>query len=54
MTYRAEFEDDEMEVFEADTHEKAVPEAYKFEKEHGDLFNVTALDEDYNEIETIF
>jgi hypothetical protein len=54
MTYRAEFEDGEMEVFEAENRDKAMEEAFGMAKDHGDVFNVTALDESYNEIETIF
>jgi hypothetical protein len=54
MNYRAEFEDDNMEVFYAESNEKAIEEAYQFETEHGTLFNVTLLDENYNDVETIF
>mgnify|MGYP000944871279 CR=1 FL=1 len=54
MIYKAEFEDGEMEIFEARTSDKAMEEAFNMAKDHGDVFNVTALDGNYNEIETIF
>lgn len=54
MIYKAEFEDEEMEIFEVDNHKTAVQEAYSFENEHGCLFNIILLDDNYNEIRTIF
>jgi hypothetical protein len=53
-TYKAEFADEEMEIFTAETNSQAIDEAYKMEKEHGNVWNIYLLDEDYNEIETIF
>jgi hypothetical protein len=52
--YRAEFEDDNMEVISAETNEEAMDQAFELEKEYGILFNVTLLDDHYNAIETIF
>ncbi|WP_195510159.1 hypothetical protein [Clostridium tyrobutyricum] len=54
MTYKAEFEDEEIEIFDADNHEKAVQEAYKFEKEHGTVFNLFLLNDKYDEIDRVF
>lgn len=54
MKYQAEFEDNEIEVFDAESNEEAITEAFKMEKDHGNLFNVTLLDDDYEEVETIF
>jgi hypothetical protein len=54
MNYRAEFEDDNMEVLTARTNEEATEQAFELEKEHGTLFNVTLLDDNYNDVETIF
>lgn len=49
--YRIELEDDEFEIITADTDQEAIEEAtrlYEF------FYNVIKLDDDYNEIETIF
>ncbi|MBV4426480.1 hypothetical protein [Clostridium tyrobutyricum] len=54
MLYKAEFEDEEMEIFDADNHEEAVRGAYKFEKEHGTAFNLFLLNDKYDEIERLF
>lgn len=53
-TYKAEYEDDEIEVFGyCETDEQALKEAYDYEAEHGTLFNLFEVDNDYNEIRTI-
>jgi len=53
--YRAEYENEEvMEIITASSHEEAIQEAFTYEEEHGTLFNVYLLDEDYNELETVF
>ncbi len=54
MNFRAEYGDNEMEVFTAESNEEAIEEAMRMETEHGTLFNVTRMDDDYNELETIF
>lgn len=52
--YKAEYEDDEMEVFSfCDTDEEALKEAYDYEAEHGTLFNLFEVNEDYEIIRTI-
>lgn len=54
-TYKAEYEDDEIEVFSyCSTDDEALDEAFSFEDEHGALFNLFELDSDYNEIRTVF
>lgn len=50
MTYKAEYEDDEMEIFEAANYNEAEKEAYRLESAHGSLFNLLLLDENYDEI----
>lgn len=55
MIYRAEYADDEIEVISfCDNDDEALNEAFEMEAEHGTLFNLVELDEDYNEIRTIF
>lgn len=52
--YKAEYEDDEIEVFSyCDTDEEALKEAYDCEEEHGTLFNLFETNEDYDIIRTI-
>ena len=52
--YKAEYEDDEIEVFSyCDTDEEALKEAYAYEEEHGTLFNLFETNEDYDIIRTI-
>lgn len=54
-TYKAEYADDEMEVFSyCSNDEEALEEARKCEKEHGTLFNLFEVDENYDEIRTVF
>ena len=55
MLYKALFEDEcQMAIYEAESHEEAIQEAFTYEEEHGTLFNVYLLDENYNELETVF
>ncbi len=54
-TYKAEYEDDEIEVFGyCSTDDEALDEAFSFEDEHGTLFNLFELDDNYEVIRTIF
>lgn len=54
-TYKAEYEDGEMEIFSfCESDEQAIKEAESYEAEHGTLWNVFEVDEDYNEIRTVF
>jgi hypothetical protein len=50
-TYKVELENDNFEIITADTDEEAIKEALKMD---GTIFNVTLVDDDYNEIKTIF
>lgn len=49
--YRIELPDDEFEIINADTDKEAISWALD---EHDLVYNVIKLDDDYNEIETIF
>ena len=52
--YKAEYEDDEIEVFSyCDTDEEVLKEAYDYEEEHGTLFNLFEVNEDYEVIRAI-
>lgn len=54
-TYRADYADGELEVFGyCDTDEEAMKEAESYEEEHGIVFNLFELDENYNEVRTVF
>lgn len=53
--YKAEYADDEIEVFSyCDNDCEAMKEAEMYESEHGTLFNLFEVDEDYNEIRTVY
>lgn len=53
--YKAEYADGEMEVFSyCDNDNEAMEEAELCESEHGTLFNLFEVDEDYNEIRTVY
>ena len=54
MWYRAEFEDENFEMILADSDNEAMENAFNLEEEHGTLFNVFLLDDDYNEVMTVF
>ena len=54
MWYRAEFEDENFEMVLADSDNEAFEKAKEMEEEHGTLFNVFLLDDDYNEVRTVF
>jgi len=54
-TYKAEYEDEEMEVFSyCDSDEEAMEEAESYEKEHGIVFNLFELHENNNVIRTVY
>lgn len=54
MWYRAEFEDDNFEMILTDSDNEAFETAKEMEDEHGILFNVFLVDDDYNEVRTVF
>ena len=52
--YRAEYaNEDVMEIILADNDIDALSEAWEMEKEHGALFSLVLLDEDYNTIREV-
>lgn len=52
--YKAIYADEDvMEIIHAETNDEAMREAWGYEIEHGTLFNLYLIDDDYNEIETI-
>ena len=53
-TYKADYEDGEFEIFTATNSTHAYITACEYEDEHGELFNVFEIDDDYNEIRTVF
>ena len=53
--YKAEYADGEMEVFSyCDNDSEAMEEAESCEDEHGIVFNLFEVDENYNEIRTVY
>ena len=55
LWYKAEFENDEFEMILADSDEDALRQAFDIVDERRDtLFDLFEVDEDYNEIRTIF
>lgn len=52
--YKAEFEDEELEIMKCDNDTDAMTEAESYEEEHGILFNLYELNEDYEEIRTVY
>ena len=52
--YKAVYADEEFETFYEEDDNKAYDEAEKYENEHGIIFNLYEIDEDYNEIRTIY
>jgi hypothetical protein len=54
MVYRAEYaNEDVMEIIHAENDMDALSEAWEMEKEHGTLFSLALLDEDYNIIREV-
>ncbi|MCU6756424.1 Uncharacterised protein [uncultured Eubacterium sp.] len=53
-TYRVEIEDDNFEIILANSDDEALSEMWKLEEYGHSVFNLFRLDDDYNEIETIF
>ncbi len=51
--YRADYADGEMEVFHDDNDDVALNRAWEGEKEHGQMFNLALLDDNYDEVKTI-
>jgi hypothetical protein len=54
LTYRADYENEEvMEVFDAEDDETALREAWSHESEHGTLFNLFEIDDNYDVVRTV-
>lgn len=52
--YKAEYEDEDFEIIYADNDNEAMKEAESYEDEHGIVFNLFEIDENYNEIRTVY
>lgn len=52
--YKAEYEDDEIEVFDCDNDTEAMSEAFEHEKKHGILFNLYEVDENYDTVRMVY
>ncbi|MDP4224792.1 MAG: hypothetical protein Q8910_00280 [Bacteroidota bacterium] len=53
MQYRADYADENFEIIFAENDDKALKEAWSNEKEHGVLFNLFEVNDNYEEIRTI-
>lgn len=54
MIYRAEYADENFECFECDSDFEAINEATDLEKKHNHLLSIHEIDENYDEIRTVF
>lgn len=52
--YKAEYEDEEFEIIYSDNDNEAMKEADKYESQHGIVFNLFEIDENYDEIRTVY
>lgn len=52
--YKAEYEDDNFEIITADTDSEAIEVAETYEPEHGIIFNVYEISNDYENIRMIY
>ena len=53
--YKAEYEDDEFEIFAyCSSDSEAIKKAFSFEDEHGILFELDEINEDYDAIRRVF
>ena len=52
--YKAEYEDEEFEIIYANNDNEAMKEADVFESVHGIVFVLFEIDENYDEIRTIY
>lgn len=53
-TYRVEIEDDNFEIILANNDNEALAEMWEMEEAGHSVLNLIRLDNDYNEVETIF
>ena len=52
--YKAEYEDDNFEIITADKDSEAIEVAETYESEHGIIFNVYEINNDYENIRMIY
>lgn len=52
--YKADFEDGEFELMQGKEEEMFSLFSDEYEEEHGIVFNIFEIDEDYNEVKTIY
>ena len=52
--YKAVYEDEEFEIICADNDNEAMKEADNYESEHGIVFNLFEIDENYDEVRTVY
>ena len=52
--YKAIYEDEEFEIIYAENDDEAIKEAENYENEHGILFNIFEINENYEDIRMIY
>jgi len=53
MKYKAEYADENFEMLFAENDREAFEEAQEYEKDHGTIFNIFEIDEDYDVVRTV-
>lgn len=53
-SYKVNYADENFEIVYADNDREAWEEAEKYEDEHGNIFDIFEIDENYNEVRTVF
>lgn len=53
-SYKCEFADGEIEIIDCLDDAEAILESFDYEEEHGACFVIVLLDDQYNEVETVF
>lgn len=53
-TYKAEYADENFEIIYADNDVEAMTEASQYEEEHGIIFNLYEINENYEEIRMVY
>lgn len=52
--YKAVYEDEEFKIIYVDNDREAMKEAERYENEHGIVFNLFEIDENYEEVRTVY
>ena len=52
--YKALYENEEFEIIYEGNDNEAMKDAEKYEEEHGMVFNIFEIDENYDEIRTVY